>query len=99
MKDPAPDDAKRRAADLLASSAGLLRTLEVEATPQPWLQPGDVVEVKIGSASEKVRVDGWRLTAGSTLSFGLRVSAANVTKPQLAPLAHPGADLVLGGVR
>lgn len=70
-KDPAAGFAAARAKHLLDTRRGAPRTLSAQTTPQPWLNPSDVVRIEVAGRSEVVRVDSWRLSvdADGQLSF------------------------------
>ena len=53
----------------LGTTGGLPRQITLTTTPMPWLDPGDVIQVKRGDADELVQVVSWDWTypAGFTL--------------------------------
>ena len=46
----------------LGSSGGLPRAVTLTTTPMPWLDPGDVIQVKRGDAEELLQVTSWDWT-------------------------------------
>ena len=53
----------------LGTSGGLPRQITLTTTPMPWLDPGDVIQIKRGDADELAQVVSWDWTypAGFTL--------------------------------